>query len=195
MQALSFDRIQEVAGLRDISYEPLEHDDPLVVRTRMARNFPVPQETVFDSFADPVSHARLFAIIRNSTGPIREGLEEVLPDNQFLAFEHVQEGQLSPRIMLLRYTLERPYRITKEAVTDPFLSDDIDILSDRKRAKVVLEFERVSDNETRIITESEFQTATGAVFSREFIDTVWLNFFERMLVVNGQILDTDMLTA
>lgn len=195
MQALSFERLQEVALLREIEYEPIEDADPLMVRTRMARVFPLPQETVFDSFADPVSHVGLFAIIKSSTPPIREGLEDVLGENQFFAFEHVQEGPLTPRIMLLRYTLERPNRIIKEGVTDPFLIEDIsDVASDRKKALVKMDFERIGENETKIITESAFQATTGAIFARGFIDSVWLNFYERMLVANGQISDLEMLT-
>jgi hypothetical protein len=195
MIALNVDQVREITNARQIQYEPIDDPNPLIVRTRMSRDFPIPQETFFNSFADPVSHVGLFAIIKSSTPPIREGLEGVLGDNQFFAFEHVEEGPLNPRIMLLRYTLEPPNTILKEGVTDPFLPDDLgDPNSDRKKAVVKMDFEPINENETRIITESSFHATTGAIFARGFIDSVWLNFYEKMLVANGQLSEHEMMT-
>jgi hypothetical protein len=159
----------------------------------MSRVFPLAQRQVFRAFSDPQSHVPLFSIIKGSTPAVRHGIHRILPANQFFAFEHVQEGALPPRIMLVKYTLDAPRRITKEAVTDPFTEGDIVIL-DRKKGIVKLTFQKVAAKKTRIVAESKFQTSTGAVFAREFVDLVWLNFFERMMVANGEITEGDMLT-
>lgn len=192
MEPFSLNRLHEIASLRNIDYQAIEHRDPLVVSTRMARRFPIPQDTVFRSFADPVSHVGLFSIIVGSTPPIRQGIEGLIGENQFFAFEHVQESSLPPRLMLLKYTLEPPFRITKEGVTDPFMAEDAQAM-DRKKAMVTMQFEKVTEEETNIVAESTFHATTGAVFARGFIDRVWLNFFERMMVANGQIAETEML--
>jgi hypothetical protein len=193
MDPLPPEELKRIARLRGIRYRALKDPDPLVVRTSMAKTFPVPQQTVFDSFADPVAHVRLFSIIKGSTKAISKGIEPLLRPNQFLAFEHVQESNLPPRLMLLKYTLEPPRRILKEGVTDPFLPDDMTPM-DKKRAKVIMEFSSVAEEETEIKTTSSFQVSTGAVFSRGFIDRVWLNFFERMMVANGMLKKRDMAT-
>jgi len=86
----------------------------------------------------------------------------------------------------LKYTLEPPLRITKIGVTDPFLDDKVR-LSDRKKAKVVMEFLEISKKETEFKVTSSFETTTGEIFSRGFIDRVWLNFFERMMLANGML--------
>lgn len=193
MQPLTTQEIRAITRTHSIRYRATKDVDPLVVRTTMSKVFPIPQKTVFDSFADPVTHVGLFEIIKGSTTPIRKGIEPLLGKNQFLVFEHVQESSLPPRLMLLKYTLESPNRITKIGVTDPFMPSDVTI-QDRKKAKVVMDFTSISKNETEIKTTSSFQASTGAVFSRGFIDRVWLNFFERMMVANGMLQKSQMLT-
>lgn len=192
MEALSIDRLNEIASARGIDYTIIEDPDPLVVRSKLSRAFPVAQEDMFDAFSDPVAHVGLFQIMVGSSKAIRQGLEEILPENQFYAFEHVQEANLPPRVMLVRYTLERPNRIIKEAATDPFSGDEV--ASDRKRGVVKMEFDKLSQNETRLTASSTFHAETGSVFARGFIDRVWLNFFERLMFANGQIEEKDYLT-
>lgn len=192
MDAFSVNQLLEVASIRGIDYEMVDDPDPLVVRSRLSRSFPVAQTDMFEAFADPVAHVGLFPIITGSTPPIRKGLEGVLPENQFFAFEHVQESNLPPRIMLVRYTLDRPVRIIKEAVTDPFNISDA--ASDKKKGLVSLDFEKVGEGETRFTAASTFRAENGSVFARGFIDRVWLNFFERMMFANGQITEEEYLT-
>lgn len=193
MEPLTMQEIKSIARAHGIRYRAGKDPDPLTVRTTMSKVFPLPQQTVFDSFADPVAHVGLFEIIKGSTKPIRSGIESLLKPNQFLVFEHVQESSLPPRLMLLKYTLDPPFRILKEGVTDPFLSSEVTI-QDRKKAKVVMEFTAVSKKETELKTKSSFQASTGAIFSRGFIDRVWLNFFERVMVANGMIQKSEMRT-
>jgi hypothetical protein len=194
MKVLTIEEIKQATRQHGISYRAPRDADPMVVRTSMAKPFPIPQQTVFDSFADPVAHVKLFAIIQGSTPAIRRGIEPLLKDNQFMAFEHVQEGKLKPRMMLLKYTLKPPRTILKEGVTDPFIEGDVHIM-DKKRAKVRMDFEKLSRRETDIKTTSSFAVSTGAVFSRAFIDSVWLNFFERMMVANGMLDKKEMRTG
>ena len=195
-------QLTRIARRRGVVYRAIPDSDPKMVRTFMSRKFPIPQVTMFQAFSDPVAHVRLFSIIKSSTPPIRYGIEQILAKNQFLAFEHVQESNLPARLMLVKYTLYPPRKILKEAVTDPFMEgrkggrmtkEDLTIM-DKKAAKVVIKFEKISKAETRIVTESSFRVETGAVFTRKFIDHVWLNFYERMLVANGQISESEMLT-
>jgi hypothetical protein len=39
-----------------------------------------------------------------------------------------------------------------------------------------------------------FHAVTGAVFARGFVDHVWLNFFENMMLASGMISDEEFLT-
>lgn len=195
MRPLSSDEIANIANLRNLTYEAIPHENPLVVRTRISRVFPVSQQQMFDAFADPVAHVGLFPIIVGSTSPIRRGLEGVLRENEFFAFEHVQESTLPPRIMVMKYTLDSPNRISKVGVTDPFVdSGNIETEQDRKKANVIMDFERVDEGSTKLTTDGEFTATTGAIFARGFIDHVWLNFFERLMVANGQLTELEMMT-
>jgi hypothetical protein len=193
MRRLDQIEIADIADQHGLTYEAVPHDDPLVVRTIISRVFPIPQKQMFDAFADPVAHVGLFPIIVGSTSPIRKGLEGVLAPNEFFAFEHVQESNLPPRIMVMKYTLNPPFEISKVGITDPFLPDELRPM-DRKRATVTMKFDAVGDNETRLTTDGEFVAETGAIFARGFIDHVWLNFFERLMVANGLIVEGSMRT-
>jgi hypothetical protein len=195
MQPLSNDEIKRIAKQHKIRYRALDDPDPLVVRTRISRSFPISQKVAFESFADPVAHVPLFPILKGATPPIRSGIEGLLGKNQFLVFEHVQESNLPPRLMVVKYTLKPPSRIEKVAATDPFLAEDKEgILGDRKNALVRMDFKKIARKETEIVATSSFKATTGAIFARGFIDRVWLNFFERMMVVNGQLAERDMQT-
>jgi len=194
MRPLSTQQIENIVNLRGLTYEAIPHADPLVVRTRISRSFPVPQQQMFDAFADPVAHIGLFPIIVGSTSPIRRGLEGVLKPNEFFAFEHVQESTLPPRVMVMKYTLEPPYKISKIGVTDPFVDEGDVKIQDKKKAKVSMQFDAIDSQTTNLITDGEFAATTGAIFARGFIDHVWLNFFERLMVANGQLMETDMMT-
>ncbi|TMJ14601.1 MAG: hypothetical protein E6G94_09315 [Alphaproteobacteria bacterium] len=193
MEPFSIETLNSIAAARGIEYSPLDDPDPLTVRSRLAKAFPISQQSMFESFADPVAHVAMFPIIVASTPAIRSGLEGVLPENVFFAFEHVQESSLPARVMLVRYTLEAPRRIVKEAVTNPFEMAG-GPLQDRKRGLVAMNFDAIGENETLLTTESTFQAESGSVFARGFIDRVWFNFFERMMFANGQIDETDFLT-
>lgn len=215
MTPKSEEELREIAKLRDVRYEAIPDSDPLVVRTQMSKVFGIGQDDLFTSFADPMAHVPLFSIIKSSTPPIRYGIQGVLPENQFFVFEHVEEGGLPPRIMLVRYTLKRPTLITKEAVTNPFIDDDGDTKApektpptrkpedpkgpikplDKKKGVVHLRFTKVAGNRTRLTTASMFHAETGAIFARRFIDAVWLNFYERMMVVNGTLKESEMRTG
>lgn len=193
MKPLDHQEIADIAEYHGLTYEAVPHDDPLVVRTKISKVFPLAQQQMFDAFADPVAHVGLFPIIVGSTPPIRKGLEGVLAPNEFFAFEHVQESTLPPRIMVMKYTLRPPYEISKIGVTDPFMPTEMSAM-DKKRAKVSMQFDAVGENSTRLTTDGEFVAETGAVFARGFIDHVWLNFFERLMVANGTLLETNMRT-
>lgn len=193
MGPLTIQELRKIAKLRGIAYRPIKSSNRLIVKTQMSKAFPIPQRTFFNSFSDPVNHVGLFSIIKGATIPIRKGIEKLLKPNQFIVFEHVQESNLPPRLMLLKYTLNPPFKITKQAVTDPFLNDGQG-LSDRKFGLVEMEFKKVAKNKTTIITKSTFHAKTGSVFARGFIDKVWLNFYERMMVANGEITEDDMQT-
>jgi hypothetical protein len=96
-------------------------------------------------------------------------------------------------MMVVKYTLRPPDTITKEAVTDPFGGGDV--ASDRKRGLVTMRFEELTSTTTRVTCSSTFETNDGPVFVRGFIDHVWLNFFERLMVETGEIGAAEMLTV
>ncbi len=193
MEPLSSDELRTVADARQITYEPVADENPLVVRTRMSREFPVSQKDMYELFADPSQHVGIFKIIMGSTPPIRAGIEELVPENSFYAFEHVKESNLPPRLMLAKYTLNSPSTIFKEMLTDPFSPDD-DALADRKRGALTMKFDALGEKSSRFSVESQFHAENGSVFARGFIDRVWLNFFERMMSARGMIEEKDFLT-
>lgn len=193
MKPMTTEEIRRIVRLHGIRYRAPKDKNPLVVKTTMAKVFPISRKAAFEAFSDPVAHVGLFEIIKGSTKPIRKGIEPLLKPNQFLAFEHVQESSLPPRLMVMKYTLDPPRSISKEGVTDPFLESDVHI-EDRKKALVRMDFTSVAAKQTEIKTTSTFTTSTGAIFSRGFIDRVWLNFFERMMVASGMITKTEMQT-
>jgi hypothetical protein len=148
------------------------------------------RETAFQTFADPQRHVDYFDIIKASTPLIP--LEGPLRPNEYVVLEHVQEAQLPPRMMVVKYTLDPPASIRKEAVTSPF---DSDVLSDKKKGLVIMNFQDVGRNATKVTVESTFETNKGPVFVRGFIDHVWFNFFERLMVETGEISVEGMLTG
>lgn len=192
MEALSEIQLRAIADARGIAYETPateESSNERVVRTILARNFPIPQEEAYNTFADPQNHVRYFTIIKACTPLIP--LEGVLEPNQYVVLEHVQEERLPPRLMFVKYNLNPPFSISKEAITDPL--SDVHTL-DRKKGKVSLAFEKLGRNSTRIVCDSTFTTNKGPVFIRGFIDHVWLNFFERVMIETGELNPSDMLT-
>ncbi|MET4017186.1 hypothetical protein [Bradyrhizobium sp. S3.2.12] len=198
MDILTPDEIAAIAAARDITYEPLPSDDPLVVSTRISRVFPISRDVAFRLFTDPASHVRLFSIIKGSSTIPREPIAKLMPPNQFWVIEHVEERDSTPRTMLVKYTLSPPDLIVKEGIPDPFGDLDppgggISIL-DKKRASVFLRMEPVSDTQMTLTAESSFQASTGSVFMRGLIDHVWLNFFENLMVELKELLPSQLMT-
>lgn len=193
MDPLSAEQLISISSARGIEYNAIADDNPLVVRSSLSKVFPVSAEAAFQRFADPTEHVALFPIIAQTTPPIREGVHDFLPENMFYVIEHVQEANLPPRLMLAKYTLQPPFTIIKEMVTDPF-SNPGDVESDKKRGALTFRFDPTGDAESRLTIESMFHAETGAIFARGFIDRVWLNFFERMMMEHGQLSQDQFLT-
>lgn len=194
MNPKTLEELEAIAALRGIEYvaPPEEETDTLrIVRSRLGRTIAIPRDAAFARFADPQSHIQYFEIIKDSTPLIP--LEGVLGGGQYVVLEHVQEAMLPPRMMVVKYTLSPPDLITKEAVTDPFQEGSA--VEDKKKGLVTLRFEEAGKNSTKLIVESTFSTNKGPVFVRGFIDHVWLNFFERLLVETGEISAGDMRTG
>jgi hypothetical protein len=161
------------------------------VKTKISRAFAIDRDAAFATFADPQEHVNYFEIIKATTPLIP--LEGILESNQYYVFENVQEERLPPRMMLIKYTLDPPNSIIKDAIADPF--NEIDPLADKKKGKVIISFKDLGRNSTEITCESTFVTNNGPVFVRGFIDHVWFNFYERLLVQTGEISQTDMFTG
>lgn len=191
---MNFERLQEIASLRGITYEAPDEiieDSLRTVKTKISRAFAIDRDAAFATFADPQEHVNYFEIIKGTTPLIP--LEGILERNQYYVFENVQEERLPPRMMLIKYTLDPPNNIIKEAIADPF--NELDPLADKKKGKVIISFKDLGRNSTEITCESTFVTNNGPVFVRGFIDHVWFNFYERLLVQTGEISQTDMITG
>ena len=194
MRALEFNQLTDIAAMRGITYEAPEEtvkDSLRTVQTKISRDFAIDRDAAFATFADPQEHVNYFEIIK-ATSPLIP-LEGILTPNQYYVFEHVQEEQLPPRMMLVRYTLDPPHTITKEAIADPF--NELDALADKKKGTVKISFKEVGRNSTNITCESTFVTNNGPVFVRGFIDHVWFNFYKRLLVQTGEIGEHEMFTG
>jgi hypothetical protein len=63
MEPLSREELRRITKLHGIRYRATKDPDPLMVRTSMAKVFPISQRAAFDAFADPVAHVGLFEII------------------------------------------------------------------------------------------------------------------------------------
>jgi hypothetical protein len=215
MQALSEAELKSIAQARNVTYEPLPSTDPLTVASRMSREFPISRQFAYDAFSDPATHVRLFSIIRGSTTIPKEGIAKIVPPNQFYVLEHVEEQDVTPRLMFIRYTLNPPDTILKEGVPDPF--GELEALGgaavappatrkagvrdrqrrqgtkgkvvpmDKKKAKVMMKFDELAAYRTRVTIESEFQATTGAIFMRGLIDHIWLNFFENLMIETREL--------
>lgn len=209
MQPLPVDQLRAIADARGVTYEipetleaanvapdgdgnAGEAAQPAPVKTRMSKVVPIPQDKLFEMFANPETHVKLFSIIKGSSTVPRAGIETVVPDNEFYVLEHVEEQTVTPRLMLVKYTLQPPNKIIKEGIPDPLTNTDA--LADRKRGVVEINFEKVDDNSTRVTTDSTFQATTGAVFMRGLVDHIWLNFYENVMVDTGEIKPEEMLT-
>lgn len=194
MLALTAETLARIANTYGIDYDAQPEevtDTERIVTTKISRVFPIDRQAAYTTFADPQNHTRYFDIIKGSTPLIP--LEGALPKDEYIVLEHVQEAQLPSRMMLVKYKLEPPNTIVKEALTDPFSEDDP--LSDKKRGKVRLSFEELGRNSTRVTCESTFKSSLGPVFVRGFIDHVWFNFFEKLMVETGEIERGQMLTG
>jgi hypothetical protein len=194
MRALALADLQQIAVTHGIRYDAppdVETDTERVVRTTLSREFAIARDAAFNTFADPQRHVDYFDIIKASTPLIP--LEGPLNADEYIALEHVQEENLPPRLMVVKYTLTPPSTIRKEAVTDPF--SNTEVFSDRKKGLVVLQFAEVGDNRTQVTCDSTFRTNGGPVFVRGFIDHVWLNFYEKLMVETGELAAPQMLTG
>jgi len=194
MKALSVDELAGIAEAHGIQYDAPPDEvggGRRVVTTTLSRSISLPRDDAFNVFADPQAHIRYFEIIKDCTPLIP--LEGPLAPNEYVVLEHVQEAELPPRLMVGKYRLEPPNRIIKEAVTDPFSGGEE--MQDKKKGRVELDFEEINATTTRVTTRSVFETNDGPVFVRGFIDHVWLNFFERLLVETGEIRADQMLTS
>lgn len=195
MLAKSLSELQNIANLRGITYETPEEeitDNQRIIKTTISKNFPLDRAAAFASFADPQTHVKYFDIIQSCTPLIP--LEGALEPNAYIVLEKVQEENLPPRLMIVKYTLDPPNLISKDAVTNPFIEIP-DLPLDRKKAKVRIRFEEIGRNSTKITCESTFTTSNGPVFVRGFIDHVWLNFYEKLMVDLGEISQSDMITG
>jgi hypothetical protein len=194
MRALALGELQQIAVTHGIRYDTppdVETDTERVVRTTLSREFAIARDAAFNTFADPQRHVGYFDIIKASTPLIP--LEGPLNADEYIVLEHVQEENLPPRLMVVKYTLTPPSTIRKEAVTDPF--SNTDIFSDKKRGLVVLKFDEVGRDRTQVTCDSTFSTNRGPVFVRGFIDHVWLNFYEKLMVETGELAAPQMLTG
>lgn len=194
MLAKSLTELKSIAEFRGITYEAPEEEikeNQRIVKTTLSRDFPIDRELAFASFADPQTHVKYFDIIQSCTPLIP--LEGALEPNAYIVLEKVQEENLPPRLMIIKYTLNPPFSILKEAITNPF--DDSLQLMDRKKGIVAMRFEEMGRNSTKITCESTFTTTNGPVFVRGFIDHVWFNFYEKLMVDFGEISRDEMITG
>lgn len=197
MQPLSQEQLHSIALARNIDYEVVRSTNPLEVSTKMSRNFRIPRDVAYAQFCDPATHLRLFSIIKGSSTIPREAIGKLVAPNQLYAIEHVEEQDVTPRMMFVRYTFSPPSTIVKEAVADPF--GDLDRPGtiepmDKKKAIVVIRMEPRGDIATKLTTESTFTATTGKVFARGLIDHIWLNFYENLMVELKELSRADILT-
>ena len=149
------------------------------------------------SSATPQTHVRLFSIIKASSTVPREAIGKLVAPNQLYAIEHVEEQDVTPRMMLVRYTFSPPSMIFKEGVADPF--GDLDQMgsvepTDKKKAIVIIRMEPRGGTATKLTTQFTFTATTGKVFARGLIDHIWLNFYENLMIELKELSRGEILT-
>lgn len=189
MQPLPLSRIREIARLHGIKYEILKPGSRKVVATRLSRTFNASQEAMFDIVADLRGHEDLFNHCKKAVVVDKNGLENVLEDNQFIVVSDVAER--GSKLAISRYTLERPTRVVEDLMTDPFPAKNV---RDRKDGKISWVFRKAGGKRCTMICQGEFEIQTGKVFVRGLIDHVWLDFFEMMMIRLGELRPEDKLT-
>lgn len=190
MTPLTVNQLNKIADAHSITYERLKATPSRAIATRMARVFNLPQERMFEIFADVGNHTRFFPHLKKVITVSNADLGNVLEDNQVLIVEGLEEGGSKVGVKL--FTLHPPDRIECNLLTDPFPENIV--LSDRKRGAITWKFEKIDDNSSRMTVESTFNPDSNKFFKRGMVDHVWIDFFENAMVELGELNPTDRFT-
>lgn len=189
MSPLTLDQLTEIAEAHAVTYEQQTADSERAIATRMSRVFNVPQERLYETFANLEDHPRFLPHLRSVRAITSEDLGNVLQDNQVVIVEGLEEG--GSRLGVKLFTLHPPDRIDGELITDPF---SVIERSDPKRGTISWIFERVDDNSSRMTIESTFDPESNDFFNRGMVDHVWMDFFENAMVELGELPQEDRFT-
>ncbi|BCM94499.1 hypothetical protein IAD21_06406 (plasmid) [Abditibacteriota bacterium] len=189
MTPLTLEQLKSIADTHSITYEYLPSESETAVATKMSRVFNIPQERMFDLFANLENHPTFFPHLKAVKVITNEDLGNVLQDNQVLMAEGLEEGGSKLGVKL--FTLLKPHRIEGQLLTDPFATINT---RDPKRGTINWDFERVDDNSSKMTVESNFVPDSNKFFSRGMVDHVWMDFFENTMVHLDELSQEDRFT-
>jgi hypothetical protein len=177
---MTLKELRSIAEQRGVDYEEISSSNPGELATRVSRVFAVGADELRNLLQDPNAHVDLFPTFRAVHVVPRDGFEGLLAENERIVVERVEEAR--SRLSVALFRVEPDGSVVKDILSDPFVPDDVDILSDRKRGTATFNVTEVGPGVSRLTCESSFYPKTGTVFARGLVDHVWLAFLENLMI-------------
>jgi len=189
----SSEELRAVATQRGVDYEELLPTNSGELATRMSRVFAVDAGELRSLLQDPNAHVDLFPTFRAVHVVPRTGFEGLLAENESIVVERVEEAK--SRLSVALFRVDPDGSVVKHILSDPFVPDDVDVLSDKKRGTVTFKVIESGPGLSRLTCESSFFPKSGTVFARGLVDHVWLAFLENLMIrfegLNAEARSTD----
>jgi ribosome-associated toxin RatA of RatAB toxin-antitoxin module len=189
MQALSIEKLAEIAKTHSIEWEDIKSDKDNFIESKLSRTFNATQKQMYDLIADVGGHPKFMPHLKNLVVITPEQVGNVISENQVLIVEGLEEG--GSKLGFKIFTLYPPEKVEGLLITDPFPIDEI---MDRKKGKITWTFEKVTETTCKMTTVSQFDTVANTFYLRPIVDHVWMDFFENMMIELGELTPERKLT-
>lgn|GEM_PF-1289579 len=191
MKALAIAELDRIAKRHGIEYRSIEAKGVGSIGTKISREFAVPRPRLFELLSDPLAHQRLFSQFKLIQPIDSTKFRPLIQENEIVSLEWVDEG--GAKLAFARTTILPPTKIVKEVITNPFSGRTEDEPQDRKKGRITWEFDDLADEKCRLTCQSDFEVSEKSVFVRPLIDTVWIDFIERLMIEVGELAKQDKL--
>lgn len=188
MQALSIEKLAEVAKTHSIYWEDIKSDKDNFIESKLSRVFNATQKQMYDLIADVGAHPKFMPHLKNLVVITPEQVGNVISQNQVLVVEGLEEG--GSKLGFKIFTLTPPEKVDGLLLTDPFPLET----SDPKSGRITWSFEKITDSTCKMTTVSKFQTVPGTFYLRPIVDHVWMDFFENMMIEFGELAPEQKMT-
>ena len=144
--------------------------------SKFERVVDAPISKVYAIVADIEQHPRLLRNIKGREIVDASLIADAIESNEVVALTIAVEP--TDRLAITKWKFFPNERIEEQMLTDPFAEFGAEPL-DRKKGNIMWEFSEV-DGGTLVNTTSEFFPKTGRVYSKEWVDAIWNDFFDRL---------------